>query len=70
MSKINNDTKKYSKNVAVLSTIAIMLMALGSVPMMKSYAFDFEHPNGLSAFEPSSLLGCFGVGVDCNRSLA
>jgi hypothetical protein len=36
--------------------------------MMKSYAFDFEHPNGLSAFTPSSLLGCFGVGVDCNRT--
>jgi hypothetical protein len=64
MYKINKDSAKKSiKQIMVISTVATLLMAfMGSMPVMKSYAFN------LGSDRTDSLLGCFGVGVDCNKT--
>jgi hypothetical protein len=64
MFKINTDsTRKSIKQIMVISTVATLLMAfMGSIPAMKSYAFN------RSSDDSDSLLGCFGVGVNCDKT--
>ncbi len=77
MYKINtNITKKSIKHIMVISAIATLMLAyMGSIPIMKSYAFSGldllnskSDGNNNGSIETGGLLSCFGVGVHCKNT--
>jgi hypothetical protein len=83
MYKIKDITKKNLKQTMVISAIVTMLLvSLGSLPAMKSYALDFSglipsfgshgshgsHEKNIGSIDTDSFASCLGIAVDCTNT--